>query len=173
MNGTMKNLRRIVMKTDLLPKSSFCEAVALIIFVSATGFATIEGYAGEDIPAYRLPVPDKFKFPAEQQNLDVYKVGRFDFDRDGVPEQIIITSGGGSSGPIWYIARLNGEKISDEIQGDLAILKSRNGFPDLRVEHKCGADERYFELYRYNGSQYVCIRKEIHNYKSEEVKIVK
>ena len=121
-------------------------------------------FAGDKIPANRLPVPDGFKFPEIQQEVDVYEVGRFDFDHDGTPEQIVITSGGGSGGAIWYIARLNGEKISPEIQGSLAVLKSKQGFPDLRVESKCGATERIIELYRFDGSRYNCVRREIHNY---------
>ena len=107
------------------------------------------------------------------QAVDVYEVGRFDFDRAGAPEQIVITSGGGSGGAIWYIARLNGEKISGEIQGKLAVLKSKQGFPDLRIERKCGATERIFALYRYDGLLYKCIRREIHNYSNNSVKIEK
>lgn len=107
------------------------------------------------------------------QEVDVYEVGRFDFDNDGSPEQIVITSGGGSGGAIWYIARLNGEKISEEIQGNLSVLKSKQGFPDLRIERKCGATERIFELYRYAGLQYKCVHREIHNYLNNSVKIEK
>ena len=134
---------------------------------------TITLSAEDKIPAKRLPVSDGFKFPEIQQEVDVYEVGRFDFDHDGTPEQIVITSGGGSGGAIWYIARLNGERISGEIQGSLAMLKSKQGFPDLRVESKCGATERIFELYRYDGLLYKCVRREIHNYLNNSVKIEK
>ena len=134
---------------------------------------TITLSAEDKIPAKRLPVSDGFKFPEIQQEVDVYEVGRFDFDHDGTPEQIVITSGGGSGGAIWYIARLNGEKISEEIQGSLAVLKSNQGFPDLRVESKCGATERIFKLYRYDGRQYKCVRRENHNYLNNSVKIEK
>jgi len=134
---------------------------------------TITLSAGDKFSENRLPVSDGFKFPEIRQDVDVYEVGRFDFDNDGSPEQIVITSGGGSGGAIWYIARLNGEKISGEIQGSLAVLKSKQGFPDLRVESKCGATERIFELYRYNGLQYKCVRREIHNYLNNSVKIEK
>ena len=147
-----------------ISKSSFAVSLCL------TGVAL---FAGDKIPAKRLPVSDGFKFPEIQQEMDVYEVGRFDFDHDGTPEQIVITSGGGSGGAIWYIARLNGEKISGEIQGSLAVLKSKQGFPDLRVESKCGATERIFELYRYDGRQYKCVRRENHNYLNNSVKIEK
>lgn len=138
------------------------------IFLYLAGFAT---FAGDKIPANRLSVPDGFKFPEVQQEVDVYEVGRFDFDCDGLSEQIVITSGGGSGEAIWYIVRLNGEKISGEIQGSLAVLKSKNGFRDLRVESKCGASERIFELYRFDELKYKCIRREIHNYLNNSVKI--
>ena len=134
---------------------------------------TITLSAGDKFFENRLPVSDGFKFSEIQQEVDVYEVGRFDFDRDGAPEQIVITSGGGSGGAIWYIARLNGEKISGEIQGKLAVLKSKQGFPDLRIERKCGATERIFELYRYDGLLYKCVRREIHNYLNNSVKIEK
>lgn len=97
------------------------------------------------------------------QAVDVYETGRYDFDRDGTMEQIVITSGGGSGGAIWYIARLNGEKLSGEIQGNLTLLKSRPGFCDLRVERKIGADEQIFELYRFIGGRYKCIRRKAEN----------
>ena len=134
---------------------------------------TITLSAEDKFSENRLPVSDGFKFSEIQQEVDVYEVGRFDFDHDGTPEQIVITSGGGSGGAIWYIARLNGEKISPEIQGSLAVLKSKQGFPDLRIERKCGATERIFELYRYDGLLYKCIRREIHNYSNNSVKIEK
>ena len=134
---------------------------------------TITLSAGDKFFENRLPVSDGFKFSEIQQEVDVYEVGRFDFDRDGAPEQIVITSGGGSGGAIWYIARLNGEKISGEIQGKLAVLKSKQGFPDLRIERKCGATERIFALYRYDGLQYKCVHREIHNYLNNSVKIEK
>lgn len=97
------------------------------------------------------------------QAVDVYETGRYDFDRDGTMEQIVITSGGGSGGAIWYIARLNGEKLSGEIQGNLTLLKSRPGFCDLRVKRKIGADEQIFELYRFIGGRYKCIRRKAEN----------
>ena len=134
---------------------------------------TITLSAGDKFFENRLPVSDGFKFSEIQQEVDVYEVGRFDFDRDGAPEQIVITSGGGSGGAIWYIARLNEEKISGEIQGKLAVLKSKQGFPDLRIERKCGATERIFALYRYDGLLYKCVRREIHNYLNNSVKIEK
>ena len=138
--------------------------IAMSSFVVSICLTGVTLSAEDKIPEKRLPVSDGFKFPETQQEVDVYEVGRFDFDNDGPPEQIEITSGGGSGGAIWYIARLNGEKISGEIQGSLAVLKSKQGFPDLRVESKCGATERIFELYRYDGLLYKCVRREIHNY---------
>lgn len=139
-------------------------------------FAAFSLFAGEnEIPQHRLPTPDRFEFPATEREIDVYMIGRYDFDGDGTCEQIIITSGCGSGGPVWYIARLNGEKLSEEIQGFPAMLKSKapTGFPDLRVERKCGADERHFELYRFNGEKYECIRREIHDYGRRTVRIEK
>lgn len=147
--------------------------IAISSFAFSLCLTGVALFAGDKIPAKRLPVPDGFNFPEIQQEVDVYEVGRLDFDRDGSPEQIVITSGGGSGGAIWYIARLNGEKISEEIQGNLAVLKSKQGFPDLRIERKCGATERIFELYRYDGLQYKCVRREIHNYLNNSVKIEK
>ena len=131
-------------------------------------------FAGEnEIPQHRLPTPDRFEFPAAEREIDVYAIGRYDFDGDGNCEQIVITSGGGSGGPIWYIARLNGEKLSEEIQGVPAVLKSKSptGFPDLRVERKCGANERHIELYRFDGEKYECVRREVHDYGLKTVKI--
>lgn len=133
-------------------------------------------FAGEnEIPQHRLLTPDRFEFPATEREIDVYAIGRYDFDGDGNCEQIVITSGGGSGGPIWHIARLNGEKLSEDIQGFPAVLKSKSptGFPDLRVEHKCGANERHFELYRFEGERYGCVRREIHDYGQKTVKIEK
>ena len=139
-------------------------------------FAVLALSAGEnEIPQHRLPTPDRFEFPAAEREIDVYAVGRYDLDGDGICEQIVITSGGGSGGPVWYVARLNGEKLSDEIQGYPSVLKSKSasGFPDLRVERQCGADERHFELYRFDGEKYECIRREIHDYRHKTVKIKK
>ena len=147
--------------------------IAMSSFVVSICLTGVTLSAEDKISEKRLPVSDGFKFPEIRQNVDVYEVGRFDFDHDGSPEQIVITSGGGSGGAIWYIARLNGEKISGEIQGSLAVLKSKQGFPDLRIERKCGATERIFELYRYDGLQYKCVRREIHNYLNNSVKIEK
>ena len=95
------------------------------------------------------------------EEIDIYETGRYDFDRDGIPEQIVITSGGGSGGPIWYIARLNGEKLSSEIQGSLYIMKTKFMFPDLLVTRNCGANERHLELYRFNTDFYKCIQHKI------------
>ena len=156
------------MKIDHTLKSVAVRGFAISLCLAGTAV-----FAGDKIPAMRLPVSDGFKFPDVQQEVDVYEVGRFDFDRDGSPEQIVITSGGGSGGAIWYIARLNGEKISGEIQGSLTVLKSKPGFPDLRIESKCGASERIFELYCFDGLKYKCIRREIHNYSKNSVKIEK
>lgn len=146
---------------------------AVRVFAISLCLAGTAVFAGDRIPAMRLPVSDGFKFPDVQQEVDVYEVGRFDFDRDGSPEQIVITSGGGSGGAIWYIARLNGEKISGEIQGSLTVLKSEQGFPDLCIESECGASEQIYELYRFHGGQYKCVRREIHNYSKNSVKIEK
>ncbi len=139
-------------------------------------FATFSLFAGENkIPQHRLPTSDRFEFPATEREIDVYAIGRYDFDSDGTCEQVVITSGSGSGGPVWYIARLNGEKLSEELQGFPAVLKSKSptGFPDLRVERKCGANERHFELYRFDGEKYECIRREIHDYRHKTVKIKK
>ena len=147
--------------------------IAMSSFVVSICLTGVTLSAEDKIPEKRLPVSDGFKFPETQQEVDVYEVGRFDFDNDGSPEQIVITFGGGSGGAIWYIARLNEEKISEEIQGTLAVLKSKQGFPDLRIERKCGATERILELYRYAGLQYKCVHREIHNYLNNSVKIEK
>lgn len=130
-------------------------------------FTALSLFAGEnEIPEHRLPTPDRFEFPVTEREIDVYASGRYDLDGDGTYEQIVITSGGGSGGPIWYLARLNGERLSDEIQGCLTVLKSKSpsGFPDLRVERRCGAAERHFELYRFDGEKYECVRHEVHDY---------
>lgn len=95
------------------------------------------------------------------QEIDVYETGRYDFDRDGTPEQIVITSGGGSGGPIWYIARLSGEKLTGEIQGRLFVLKSKSDFKELRIEHRCCAEEQITELYRFYEDRYKCVQKSV------------
>ena len=139
-------------------------------------FAVLPLFACENkIPQHRLPTPDRFEFPAAEREIDVYAIGRYDFDGDGTCEQIVITSGGGSGGPIWYVARLNGERLSGEIQGFPLVLKSKSltGFPDLRVERKCGVNERHFELYRFDGEKYECVRREIHDYRLKTVKVEK
>ena len=38
----------------------------------------------------------------------------------------MITSGGGSGGVIWYIARLNGEAISEKIQKNIDKLQKQH-----------------------------------------------
>ena len=42
---------------------------------------------------------------AGPREIDVCKTGRIDLDGDGIQEQLVITSGGGTGGPVWYLAR--------------------------------------------------------------------
>ena len=93
----------------------------------------------------------------EPQEIDVYETGRLDLNGDGIQEQLVITSGGGTGGPVWYLARLSGEKISDEMQGRLWIVPGRSEYPDLLVRYKCGGEEYHTSLLRYNGEKYQCI----------------
>ena len=93
----------------------------------------------------------------EPQEIDVYKTGRFDLNGDGIQEQLVITSGGGTGGPIWYLARLSGEKLSEEMQGRLWIVPGKTGYPDLIVRRKCGWAESHTSRLRYNGEMYQCI----------------
>ena len=44
--------------------------------------------------------------------------------------------------------------------GDKIIIP---GFCDLHVKRKIGADEQIFELYRFIGGRYKCIRREAEN----------
>ena len=104
------------------------------------------------------------------EEIDIYETGRHDFDRDGIPEQIVITSGGGSGGPIWYIARLNGEKLSREIQGRLYVLNTKSGFPDLLIRQNCGADKKYFELYRFDTDSYKRVQHKMISTSEQSVK---
>jgi len=61
------------------------------------------GAAENQIPQHRMPPSDGFVFPAKDKELDVYAIGRYDFDGDGTMEQIVIDSGGGTGGPLWHI----------------------------------------------------------------------
>ena len=90
----------------------------------------------------------------EPQEIDVYDTGRIDLNRDGTQEQLVITSGGGTGGPVWYLARLSGEKISDEMQGRLWTVPGKSEFPDLLVRCRCGGKEYHTSLLRYNGERY-------------------
>ena len=91
------------------------------------------------------------------QEIDIYETGRIELNGNGIPEQLVITSGGGTGGPVWYIARLSGDKLSDEIQGRLWIVPRKSEYPDLLVRHKCGWDEYHTSILRYNGEKYQCI----------------
>ncbi len=138
-----------------------------IIGVLGLGILGLPGIGGGGAVA----APDPFSFSGVRQEVEVYDVGRLDLDGDGRPEQIVITSGGGTGGPIWYLARLNGERLSGEIQGSLSLLKSPPGFPDLRVERKCCWAERQIEWYRFNGRRYDWVRREIHKVPDGTVKV--
>ena len=59
----------------------------------------------------------------EAQEIDVYETGRIDLDGDGIPEQLVITSGGGTGGPIWYIARLSGEELLKKCREDYGSFR--------------------------------------------------
>jgi len=90
----------------------------------------------------------------EPLEIDVYETGRIDLNGDGIQEQLVITSGGGTGGPVWYLARLSGEKLSEEMQGKLWIVPGKSEFPDLLVRHRCGGKEYHTSLLRYNGERY-------------------
>ena len=93
----------------------------------------------------------------ELQEIDVYETGRIDLNGDGIREQLVITSGGGTGGPIWYLASFSGEKLSEEMQGRLWIVPGKTGYPDLIVRRKCGWEEFHTSRLRYNGERYQCI----------------
>ena len=90
----------------------------------------------------------------EPQEIDAYETGRIDLNGDGIPEQLVITSGGGTGGPIWYIARLSGEKLFEEMQGRLWIVPGKSEYPDLLVCRRCGGEEYHTSLLRYGGERY-------------------
>ena len=90
----------------------------------------------------------------EPREIDVYKTGRFDLNGDGIQEQLVITSGGGTGGPIWYLARLSGEKLSEEMQGRLWIVPGKSEYPDLLVRSRCGGTEYHTLHLRYDGERY-------------------
>ena len=83
-----------------------------------------------------------------------YETGRLDLDGDGIREQLVITSGGGTGGPIWYLARLSGEELSDEIQGRLWLLPGKTAYPDLLVRRRCGGEEYHTSIFRFDGEKY-------------------
>lgn len=89
----------------------------------------------------------------EPQEIDVYETGRIDLNGDGIREQLVITSGGGTGGPIWYLASFSGEKLSEEMQGRLWIVPGKTGYPDLIVRCRCGL-EYYTSRLRYDGEKY-------------------
>lgn len=93
------------------------------------------------------------------QEIDVYETGRIDLNGDGSPEQLVITSGYGTGGPIWYLARLSGEKLSEEMQGRLWIVPGKSQYPDLLVRRRCGWEEYHTSLLRYDGEKYQCINE--------------
>ena len=93
----------------------------------------------------------------EPQEIDVYETGRIDLNGDGIQEQLVITSGGGTGGPVWYLARLSGVELTDEVQGRLWIVPGKSEYPDLLVRHKCGWDDYHTSILRYNGEKYQCI----------------
>ena len=95
----------------------------------------------------------------EPQEIDVYKTGRFDLNGDGIQEQLVITSGGGTGGPIWYLARLSGETLSEEVQGRLWIVPGKSEYPDLLVRRRCGGEDYQTSLLRYDGEKYQCINE--------------
>ena len=92
--------------------------------------------------------------PEKPREIDVYETGRTDLNGDGIPEQIVITSGGGSGGPVWYLARLSGEELSEEMQGRLWIAPGKTGYPDLIVRQRCGREEYRTSYLRYDGEKY-------------------
>lgn len=91
---------------------------------------------------------------AGPREIDVYETGRFDLDGDGIREQLVITSGGGTGGPVWYLARLSGEELSDEIQGRLWLLPGKTAYPDLLVRRRCGGEEYHTSIFRFDGEKY-------------------
>ena len=93
------------------------------------------------------------------QEIDVYETGRIELNGDGIREQLVITSGGGTGGPVWYLARLSGEKISDEMQGRLWIVPGKSEYPDLLVRSRCGGEDYQTSLLRYDGEKYQCINE--------------
>ena len=93
------------------------------------------------------------------REIDVYETGRIDLNGDGIQEQLVITSGGGTGGPAWYIARLSGEKLSEEMQGRLWIVPGKSEYPDLLVRSRCGGEDYQTSLLRYDGEKYQCINE--------------
>ena len=93
------------------------------------------------------------------REIDVYETGRIDLNGDGIQEQLVITSGGGTGGPVWYIARLSGEPLSEEVQGRLWIVPGKSGYPDLLVRRRCGGKEYHTLHLRYDGEKYQCINE--------------
>jgi len=95
----------------------------------------------------------------EPLEIDVYETGRFDLNDDGIPGQLVITSGGGTGGPVWYLARLSGERLSEEMQGKLWIVPGKSKYPDLLVRCRCGGKEYRTSLLRYDGERYTLGRR--------------
>ena len=90
----------------------------------------------------------------EPREIDIYETGRIDLNGDGIQEQLVITSGGGTGGPIWYLARLSGVELSDEIQGRLWLLPGKTAYPDLLVRRRCGGEEYHTSIFRFDGEKY-------------------
>lgn len=135
--------------------------------------AMVVGAAAEPLPQHRLPVPDRYEFPAKVKVLDVYGIGRFDFNQDGMPEQIVIDSGFGTGGPIWHIRSLNGIALSGELFGSVTLLEPKNGYYQLLVESKVGHSERTYSLYVMQDEKYVRTRQEVHHYDSNTVEVTR
>ena len=128
------------------------------------------------IPAAVAEMPkttDEFVMPKIIKNIDVYQMGRFDFNDDNRKEQIVIDSGGGSGGPIWHIRRLNGIKISEDLFGSLSIAEKRNGYYQLVVISSCGWNIKNYYFYRYVSDKYICYRHEIHDLTKKTIVVKK
>ena len=97
----------------------------------------------------------------EPREIDVYETGRIDLNGDGIQEQLVITSGGGTGGPVWYLACLSGEKLSEEMQGRLWIVPGKSEYPDLLVRCRCGGEEYQTSLLRYDGERYFLQKQQI------------
>jgi hypothetical protein len=120
------------------------------------------------VPFSKLP-PRACERELDDQNTGTTGALSIDLNGDGLKELIVDDGQGGSGGPGYKIYRRSGGawKIIADFQGGVTLCQKANGYYQLEVISRGGAEMTNKALYRFVDGRYQGVRSE--DYKAEKL----